>query len=95
MITIPKTLIKEVLDGEKSQEVLEMYIINNYNLNEVIKSCVEMIINSDTYQKPQITVTDEEYNFITSIFKVKGLRTLDNGKVVRENRGRPVKRKEE
>jgi hypothetical protein len=91
MISIPKNLIKEVMDGEKAPEVLEMYLINNYSLNEVLKFCVDMILN-DSNQKPQISITEEEYNYITSLFKVKGQRLI-NGEVVTERRGRP--RKEE
>lgn len=90
MITIPKNLIKQVLEGEKNQQELELFILNNFNMMDIIKAFAELLLTSDTV-KPQITVTPEEYNSIVSLFKVKGQRVLEDGTVTEEKRGRKRK----
>ena len=90
MITIPKNLIKQVLEGEKKQEELELFILNNFNMMDIIKAFAELLLTSDTV-KPQITVTPEEYNSIISLFKVKGQRVLEDGTITEEKRGRKKK----
>lgn len=90
MITIPKNLIKQVLEGEKNQQELELFILNNFNMMDIIKAFAELLLTSDTV-KPQITVTPEEYNSIISLFKVKGQRVLEDGTIAEETRGRKKK----
>lgn len=90
MITIPKNLIKQVLEGEKKQEELELFILNNFNMMDIIKAFGELLLTSDTV-KPQITVTQEEYNSIVSLFKVKGQRVMEDGTITEEKRGRKKK----
>lgn len=90
MITIPKNLIKQVIEGEKNQQELELFILNNFNMMDIIKAFAELLLTSDTV-KPQITVTPEEYNSIVSLFKVKGQRVLEDGTVTEEKRGRKRK----
>lgn len=89
MIQIPTKLMKEVQDGLKTQKDIETYLLENHTISEIITAFAELIIVSDSFvNKPQITVTQEEYNSIMSMFKIKGLRTLD-GVVIEERRGRP------
>ena len=90
MITIPKNLIKQIIEGEKSQQELELFILNNFNMMDIIKAFAEILLTSDTV-KPQITVTPEEYNSIVSLFKVKGQRVLEDGTITEEKRGRKKK----
>ena len=90
MITIPKNLIKQILEGEKSQQELELFILNNFNMMDIIKAFAELLLTSDTV-KPQITVTPEEYNAIVTLFKVKGQRVLEDGTITEEKRGRKKK----
>lgn len=90
MITIPKNLIKQIIEGEKTQQELELFILNNFNMMDIIKAFAELLLTSDTV-KPQITVTPEEYNSIVSLFKVKGQRVLEDGTITEEKRGRKRK----
>lgn len=90
MINIPKNLIKAVTDGEERHEVLETYIINNYNMGEIIKSFAELLIASEAHNQ-QIVVTPDEYSAIISLFKVKGQRMLEDGTIIEETRGRKKK----
>lgn len=90
MINVPKNLIKAVIDGDERPEILEMYIMNNFSMGDIIKSFAELLVTSETYNQ-QIVVTQEEYNAIVSLFKVKGQRILDDGTVITETRGRKKK----
>lgn len=87
MLPIPKTLLKAIKDGNATQFDLVNHL-QSFPINDVLNAFAELIIISDdVVNKPQITVTEEEYNTIMSLFKVKGQRTLD-GMVVAETRGR-------
>lgn len=91
MIQIPKQLLKQITDGENPQRELEKHLLNNYPINEIIKAFAELLITTEqTINKQPIVVTQEEYNTIMSLFKIRGIRTLD-GVEIRENRGRKPK----
>lgn len=91
MINIPNKLLKSILDGELPQSELEQYLLSNYPITEIIKAYAELIVVSEcAVNKPQITVTQEEYDTITSLFKIKGIRTI-NGIITEETRGRKKK----
>ena len=91
MITIPKNVLKAVMDGDMSQTEFEQHILSNYPITEIIKGYAELLIMAEEcVNKPQITVTQEEFDQITSLFKIKGLRNLD-GVIVQETRGRRPK----
>lgn len=91
MINLPKNLIKAVIDGTETSVALETYIMNNYSMGEIIKSFTELLVNSETYTRQPIAVSQEEFNNIISLFKVKGQRTMEDGTVVEETRGRKKK----
>lgn len=56
--------------------------------NEILTAFAELIILSEDFLSPKpISVSQEEYNRILSLFRIKGLRTLD-GMMVEETRGR-------
>lgn len=91
MINIPKSMVKAVADGTERPILLETYIMHNFSMGEIISSFTELLINSETYTRQPIVVTQEEYNNIISLFKVKGQRTMEDGTVVEETRGRKKK----
>ena len=91
MINIPKNMVKAVADGTEQPILLETYIMNNYSMGEIIKSFTELLVNSETYTRQPIVVSQEEYNNIVSLFKVKGQRTMEDGSVISETRGRKRK----
>ena len=93
MINLPKTLIKAISEGIEPISTLEQYLVSNYSIKEILEAFAELIVVAEnTANKPQITVTQEEYNTITSLFKIKGMKVLEDGTVVEETRGRKPKR---
>lgn len=90
MINIPKNLIKSIVDGTEQPIELEKYLIANYTMGTIIKSFSELLISNEMYNQ-QIVVSQEEYNAIISLFKVKGQRVMEDGTVISETRGRKRK----
>jgi hypothetical protein len=91
MIKLPKDLLRDISEGNKPISDLEQYLLSNYPIKEILEAFAELIITSEnTVNKPQITVTQEEFDTITSLFKIKGVRTI-NGVAVAEKRGRKKK----
>ena len=89
MLTIPKNILNDVKNGE-SIAILENYLLTNYSMGDIIKAFAELIVTSDEYvNRPQITVSQEEYDSIMSLFKVRGIRMTMSGEVVEERRGIP------
>lgn len=93
MINIPKNLVKAVADGSEQPIALESYIMHNYSMGEIISSFAELLITSETYTRQPIAVSQEEFNAIASLFKVKGQRVLEDGTITEETRGRRPKNK--
>ena len=92
MIKLPKDLLRDISEGNKPISDLEQYLLSNYPIKEILEAFAELIITAEnTVNKPQITVTQEEYNTITSLFKIKGMKVLEDGTVVEETRGRRKK----
>lgn len=91
MINIPKNLIKSVIDGTEKPSLLETFVMNNFSMGEIISSFAELLITSESMTRQPITVTEDEYNNIISLFKVKGQRTMEDGSVIMETRGRKKK----
>lgn len=90
MINIPKTLIRDYKDGAARKEDIVNYVANNYTVNQIIESFVEMIMDSDV-NRQAISVSAEEFQMITNLFRVRGIRVGDDGKITSERRGRPRK----
>lgn len=87
MIQIDPKLLKAIKEGNATQKDLINHL-SNYPLNEILTAFAELIILSEDFLSPKpISVTQEEYNRILSLFRIKGQRTLD-GMVVEETRGR-------
>ena len=92
MLKLPKDLLRAISEGMEPISTLEQYLVSNYSIKEILEAFAELIITAEnTVNKPQITVTQEEYDAITSLFKIKGLRTVD-GITIQETRGRRPKK---
>jgi hypothetical protein len=93
MIKLPKDLLRAISEGMEPISTLEQYLVSNYSIKEILEAFAELIVVAEnTANKPQITVTQEEYNTITSLFKIKGMKVLEDGTVVEETRGRKPKK---
>lgn len=90
MINIPKNLIRDIKDGAASSADLERYLIENHSISDIIKSFVELLLENDTNRQP-ISISAEEFSMITSLFRVRGIRVSDDGKITSETRGRKRK----
>ena len=87
MIQIEPKLLKSIKEGNATQKDLINHL-SNYPLNEILTAFAELIILSEDFLSPKpISVSQEEYNRIVSLFRIKGLRSLD-GMMVEERRGR-------
>lgn len=87
MIQIDPKLLKSIKEGNATQKDLINHL-SNYPLNEILTAFAELIILSEDFLSPKpISVTQEEYNRIMGLFRIKGLRSLD-GMMVEERRGR-------
>lgn len=87
MIQIDPKLLKAIKEGNATQKDLINHL-SNYPLNEILAAFAELIILSEDFLSPKpISVSQEEYNRILSLFRIKGLRSLD-GMMVEERRGR-------
>lgn len=90
MIQIDPKLLKAIKEGNATQKDLINHL-SNYPLNEILTAFAELIILSEDFLSPKpISVTQEEYNRIIGLFKIKGMRSLD-GVMVEETRGRRPK----
>ena len=87
MIQIDPKLLKAIKEGNATQKDLINHL-SNYPLNEILAAFAELIILSEDFLTPKpISVSQEEYNRIMGLFRIKGLRSLD-GMMVEERRGR-------
>ena len=91
MINVSKNLIKAVAEGSEQPIALKTFIMNNYSINQIVDSFVELLVSSETVNRQPISVTEDEYNAIMALFKVKGQRVMDDGTVIVETRGRKRK----
>lgn len=87
MIQIDPKLLKSIKEGNATQKDLINHL-SNYPLNEILTAFAELIILSEDFLSPKpISVSQEEYDRIMGLFRIKGLRSLD-GMMVEERRGR-------
>ena len=77
-----------------TKEELSKYLLTNLTVMELAEELADYIMK-DTPGNQPIAVTEEEYERITSMFRVKGQRMVD-GNYIKETRGRkPVTNKEQ
>lgn len=90
MIQIDPKLLKSIKEGNATQKDLINHL-SNYPLNEILTAFAELIILSEDFLTPKpISVSQEEYNRIMGLFRIKGQRSLD-GMIIEETRGRKPK----
>lgn len=90
MIDIPKKLVEEAKNTNDYKEI-EQYVLSNYTMGDIIRAFAEIYVAADeAVNRPQIAVTQAEYEQIMGLFRVKGQRIM-NGEVVSETRGRKPK----
>ena len=68
---------------EKSE--LSQYLLTNLNVFELADELSEFILNKEELQP--IPLTQEEYDRVVSMFRVRGQRMVD-GNIIAETRGR-------
>lgn len=91
MITIPKSIQKAIQDGENPQKELEQHLLT-YPITEIIQAFAELLISTEnTINKNPIVISQDEFDTIMSLFKVRGVRVVD-GIVCEETRGRRSKK---
>lgn len=91
MIDIPKSLIRAIKDGLERPSELERYL-RSLPMDDVISGFAELILVADDYmRRPQISITEAEWETIRDLFKIKGQRIKSDGTVVEETRGRKKK----
>ena len=72
MITFTKKLKDEFLASEDVVKAASNYLMNNYSINDIVASLAQALINQP--EVTRITVTQEEYNTLISLFRVRGVR---------------------
>ena len=72
MIALSKEIIRKAKDGFLSKDELVHYLMRNFSLYELTESLAELILEVETSDSKPIVVTEEEYNRITSLFRIKG-----------------------
>ena len=93
MIDIPKNLVKAIQNGQAPLDELIKHL-SCQPMNEILTAFAELILLSEDYiNRPQIAVTQAEFEAIQSLFRIKGRKVLEDGTVISETRGRPSKQK--
>ena len=85
MIYFSKEMNSLIKSKKATKEELSKYLLTNLNVFELADELSDYILQDNTTQT--IAVTQEEYDKITSLFRVKGQRCVD-GNVIAETRGR-------
>jgi hypothetical protein len=90
---IDKELLARHKAGEEVSMELSTYIMTNNNFHEIMLYVLEQLKNEPEKeeQPSQIVVTMEEYEKIMSLFRIKGYKMDETGKMVAETRGRKPK----
>ncbi len=87
MIELSKTLRNEIKEGTASIGDIADYLIANYPVKQIADTLAELMM---TQPVEPIIVSPEQLNNITSMFRVRGYRDINENIV--ERRGRPRKR---
>ena len=69
-----------------TKEDLTNYLLTNLTVMEIAEELADFIMKETPVSQP-IAVTEEEYERITSMFRIKGKRMVE-GNYIRETRGR-------
>lgn len=91
MIDVPRNLVKAIQNGQAPIDELIKHL-SCQPMNEILTAFAELILLSEDYiNRPQITVTEAEFEAIQNLFRIKGRKVLEDGTVISETRGRPKK----
>lgn len=82
-----KEILEQVKKGEAKEEVLIMNIMASNSLHEIVGFVVDALMKEPTSSAP-ITISKEEYDRITSLFRIRGYKVNEDGEMVAESRGR-------
>jgi hypothetical protein len=94
MIEFSKSMYSAIKGKTVTKEELTKYLLSNLTVIEIADELADYIMKDTPISQP-IAVTEEEYERITSMFRVKGTRCVD-GNYIKETRGRkPVTNKEQ
>ena len=72
MIALGKDVLKKIKEGYLDKKALVDYLMRNYTLHELTESLAEFILEVEITTPKPIVVTEEEYNQITSLFRIRG-----------------------
>ena len=89
MIFFSKEMQSKIKNKTATKEELTNYLITNLTVMELAEELADYIMKDTPVSQP-IAVTEEEYERICSMFRVKGKRMVE-GNYIRETRGRKAK----
>ena len=72
MIALQKEIIKKVKEGYLEKDALVSYLMRNFSLYELTESLAEFIYEVELNSPKPIVVTEEEYQQITGMFRIRG-----------------------
>lgn len=72
MFILDKALVSAVKTGQVTKRELVNDLLRNNNVMELVERLAEYVINEEDARP--ITVSQEEYERITSLFRIRGLR---------------------
>lgn len=85
MIYFSKEMNSLIKSKKATKDDLTKYLLLNLSALEMVNELADYILQDNTTQT--IAVTQEEYDKIMSLFRVKGTRCSE-GQVIQETRGR-------
>jgi len=87
MVQLTKKQYDDVLNGEKTVKDIANELLSTYTVTELAVTLAELLIERPA--STRITVTQDEFNLLTGLFRIKGVKPDGS----QETRGR--KRKED
>lgn len=81
-----KNMHSAIKSKATTKEELSKYLLTNFTVMEIAEELADYILKEVPASQP-IAVTEEEYERICSMFRVKGTRCVD-GNYIQETRGR-------
>ena len=89
MIEFSENMYSAIKNKTATKEELAQYLLTNLTVMELAEELADYIMKETPASQP-IAVTEEEYERICSMFRVKGQRMVE-GNYVKETRGRKAK----
>ena len=86
MIEFSKNMYSAIKNKAATKEEIANYLLTNLTVMEIAEELADYIMKETPVSQP-IAVTEEEYERICSLFRVKGTRCVE-GNYIKETRGR-------